>query len=51
MADSKDKKCAHGPCDCPPSADSKFCGEYCEDAEDAGVIEISCGCSHPACHL
>jgi len=47
MAD--DKKCAHGACLCVAERDSKYCSEYCEDAEDAGVTEIACGCEHPAC--
>jgi hypothetical protein len=48
MAEGKDK-CAHGPCSCAPKTDSKFCSEYCEDAEDAGVIEVMCGCAHAPC--
>jgi hypothetical protein len=43
------KKCAHGVCDCTTSEDAKYCSEYCEDAEKAGVLEIGCGCEHPAC--
>jgi hypothetical protein len=42
-------KCAHGPCSCRAAANSKYCSEYCKDAEDAGVIEIACGCTHPNC--
>jgi hypothetical protein len=48
MAD-KSTKCAHPPCDCAPEADSEYCSEYCEDAEDSGVVEIGCGCGHADC--
>jgi hypothetical protein len=47
MADNK--KCAHGVCQCAADGDNKYCSEYCEDAEDAGVIEIACGCEHAGC--
>lgn len=46
---AEDKKCAHGVCECTAERDSKYCSEYCENAEDTGVIEISCGCEHPHC--
>ena len=49
MAKDKDGKCAHASCECQASRDSKYCGEYCEDAEKARVIEISCGCEHSGC--
>lgn len=39
--------CAHPGCTCKPAPDSKYCSEYCERAGD--VIEIRCGCQHPAC--
>ena len=48
MAD-KSGKCAHPACDCAPEADSKYCSEYCEDAEQSGVVEIGCGCGHQPC--
>ena len=48
MAD-EEKKCAHGVCDCMAEKGSKYCSEYCKDAEDAGVLEIKCGCEHPGC--
>jgi hypothetical protein len=43
-------KCAHGVCVCAPEEGSKFCSEYCKEAEDSGVMEIGCGCSHQPCH-
>ena len=46
---AEDKKCAHGVCECRAQADSKYCSEYCENAEDTGVIEIKCGCEHSSC--
>ena len=46
---AENKKCAHGVCQCAADGDNKYCSEYCEDAEDAGVIEIACGCEHSAC--
>ena len=50
MADEKkEAKCAHTTCDCPARKGSKYCGEYCEDAHKAGVMEIGCGCEHPEC--
>jgi hypothetical protein len=49
MANDPGNKCKHPACDCPAAQDSKYCGEYCEDAEKAGVLEIGCGCEHAAC--
>jgi hypothetical protein len=46
---AENKKCAHGVCDCNAREDSKYCSEYCENAEDSGVTEIACGCEHAAC--
>jgi hypothetical protein len=43
------KKCAHAICDCMVDEGTKYCSEYCEDAVKAGVLEIGCGCEHPAC--
>jgi hypothetical protein len=48
MAENQEK-CAHTTCDCQAGKDSKYCSEYCEDAEDSGVIEIGCGCAHANC--
>lgn len=34
MAENQNKnKCAHPACDCPREEGSKYCGEYCENAE------------------
>jgi len=49
MAENKEAKCAHAVCECAPAADSKYCGEYCKDAEKSGVMEIGCGCEHSPC--
>jgi hypothetical protein len=49
MADEKSGKCAHGSCDCPSEEGSKYCSEYCENAERSHVMEIGCGCEHAAC--
>ena len=49
MAENQETKCLHPACDCPAQPDSKCCGEYCEEAEKAGVIEIGCGCEHDPC--
>lgn len=50
MAENQEKnKCAHPPCDCPREKDSKYCGEYCENAEKSRVMEIGCSCEHDAC--
>ena len=43
-------KCAHLACDCQAEEGSKFCGEYCAEAERTGVLEIGCGCAHKPCH-
>lgn len=42
-------KCAHGACDCAPEEGSKFCSEYCREAEKSHVNEIGCGCECPGC--
>ncbi len=49
MAEKESGKCAHPACDCRPEEDSKYCGEYCENAEKSGVMEIGCGCAHDGC--
>jgi hypothetical protein len=49
MADEKSGRCAHGACDCSPEEGSKYCSEYCENAEKSRVTEIGCGCEHAAC--
>ena len=46
---SNEGKCAHAACDCAAEGNSKYCSEYCENAEKSGVIEIGCGCEHKAC--
>jgi hypothetical protein len=46
---AENEKCAHGACDCRAEKDSKYCSEYCRNAEDTGVSEIRCGCEHSAC--
>ncbi len=48
MADNENK-CKHAVCACSTDKDSKYCSEYCEDAEKAGVMEIGCGCEHAPC--
>lgn len=47
MADTR--KCGHAACDCRVEADNKYCSEYCKNAEEAGVVEIGCGCEHTPC--
>jgi hypothetical protein len=49
MAEETPGKCAHGPCDCPAEQGSKYCSEYCKNAEDSRVMEIGCGCEHAGC--
>jgi hypothetical protein len=49
MAEEASGKCKHGVCLCPPEKGSKYCSEYCEEAEKSGVMEIGCGCEHPPC--
>ena len=46
MANNDSGKCAHGVCDCAPEPNSKYCSEYCEEAEKSKVMEIGCGCEH-----
>ena len=46
---AENEKCAHGVCDCTASKDSKYCSEYCKNAEDSKVTEIACGCEHTGC--
>lgn len=49
MANDQATKCKHPACDCASEADSDYCGEYCRDAEKAGVMEIGCSCEHDGC--
>ena len=49
MAEEATGKCAHGPRDCPAEQGSKFCSEYCKEAEKSRVMEIGCGCEHKGC--
>ena len=41
------KKYAHAAGDRPAGNDSKYCGQYCENA--AGTTEISCNCGDAGC--
>ena len=49
MADEQRNKCAHVTCECQVPDRTKYCSEYCEDAEKTGVLEIGCGCEHAPC--
>ena len=49
MADDREGKCGHGVCDCEVTQGNKYCSEYCENAQKAGVLEIGCGCEHAPC--
>ena len=49
LSEEQGKTCAHPACDCPPEAGTKYCSEYCKEAEKSHVIEIGCGCEHARC--
>jgi hypothetical protein len=49
MAEETTTKCAHGACGCLREEGSKYCSEYCREAEKSRVMEIGCGCEHPSC--
>jgi len=49
MAEQTSGKCAHGACDWSAEQGSKYCSEYCKEAEQSKVMEIGCGCEHAAC--
>jgi len=49
MAEEERTKCAHSPCDCQAEPGSKYCSEYCAEAEKSHVMEIGCGCRHTDC--
>ncbi len=50
MTENQNKnKCTHPACDCQREEGSKYCGEYCENAEKSGVMEIGCSCEHDSC--
>ena len=49
MAEDREGRGRHAVCECATAADSKYCSEYCENAEKSGVIEIGCGCEHDPC--
>lgn len=49
MSEEQKNPCKHPTCSCQASEGSKYCGEYCEDAEKSGVLEIGCGCEHGPC--
>lgn len=49
MAEENTGKCAHPACDCAPEEGSKYCSEYCKEAEKSRVMEIGCGCEHAGC--
>jgi hypothetical protein len=51
MSDETSNTCKHGPCDCAPEQGSKYCSEYCKEADKSHVMEIGCGCEHSPCHL
>lgn len=47
--EQSEKKCAHPACGCPSEKGSKYCSEYCKEAEKSHVTEIGCGCEHAGC--
>ncbi len=47
--EQQEETCTHPACDCPPEEGSKYCGEYCKNAEKSHVMEIGCGCEHDEC--
>lgn len=49
MAEGSEHKCGHTTCDCVIDEGRKYCSEYCENADKAGVMEIGCGCEHTPC--
>ncbi len=49
MAEETTVTCGHGACDCSPEEGSKYCSEYCQEAEKSHVTEIGCGCQHSGC--
>jgi len=44
---AKDKKCAHPPCSCAASGDSKYCSTECQAMEK--TPDINCLCHHAGC--
>jgi len=42
-------KCKRDTCGCPPSEDSDYCSQECEDASKVHMMEIGCSCGHPEC--
>jgi hypothetical protein len=49
MEEQQVQTCAHPACDCSVEENSKYCSEYCENAEKSHVMEIGCGCQHEDC--
>jgi hypothetical protein len=50
MADKKNEKvCDHAGCTCPVADDADYCSLHCEEADNAGITEIACECSHAGC--
>jgi len=47
MAD--ENKCGHEMCTCSVIGDAEFCSDHCKEAENQGLVEISCDCRHPDC--
>jgi len=47
MAD--DNKCAHDLCQCARRENSKYCSQFCEEADAQDLTEIKCGCGHTGC--
>jgi len=41
------KKCAHPSCHCNATAESNYCGTYCEGG--AETADIVCSCGHEGC--
>ena len=49
MTEKEKGVCAHPPCNCPVPEGEKYCGAYCEGAEDTS--EIICNCGHASCAM
>ena len=50
MEDEIDENaCGHAACYCLVEAVTPYCSLYCEEADEAEVIDNPCECGHPGC--
>jgi len=51
MITQEQLRCGYQRCECLVQGSTKYCSEYCADADAEHEIEIQCDCKHAPCAL